>query len=313
MGGGSDSENLDKYNPKVDHADFYKEYGEDFLEWQEHFDELVAIGKEIGYSGELTPNSYHIYPGILSPFNIYFTNKNLKKIDPELKIQDIFRKPNSMGLRSDEFTKEHHGMHIVFAGCSITFGDGLPEEFIWPKLVFNKIKEEHQVSGYYNLGFNGANHFQIFTQIWSYIEHFGNPDVLFINFPDIRRLIDAGVESRAVYIIATMYNSLHLYCKSVGIKLISFTWDTEINEGPEQFIIDQMIFQPELDPRSFFAESFHKYHVVRDRQRFMFRYHQENEDSIYKDFFIRAFDIVHPGISEHAFYADFAFKKFKEL
>lgn len=33
---------------------------------------------------------------------------------------------NSSGQRCDEFKKTHEGKHILFAGCSITFGEGLP-------------------------------------------------------------------------------------------------------------------------------------------------------------------------------------------
>lgn len=303
----NDTRDLDDYNPKMRKADFYAEYGEDFSEWQEHAEEMFALEEELGYSHNLTPNKYHIFPSRLSPFNIYFINKSLNKIGSGKNIKDIFRKANSFGLRSDELTDKHVGKHIVFAGCSITFGDGVPDEYIWPTLVLDKIKSKSEVSGMFNLAFNGANHVQIFTQVWSYIEKFGNPDILFINFPDIRRLVDAGFETRALYVIAALYNGLHMYCKLAGIKLISFSWDTEINIGAPDYLTNQMFFPIHNDPRSYFADTFHKFDV-QDRQRFMFEYEQENADNEYKDFFVRALDIVHPGLAEQAFYADFALK-----
>jgi hypothetical protein len=176
------------------------------------------------------------------------------------------------------------------------------EEYIWPTLVLNEIAKTHKVSGMYNLGFNGANHIQIFTQIWAYIENFGAPEILFINFPDIRRLVDAGVQKEALFVITTMYNSLDMYCKEVGTKLISFSWDTEINLNAEDRFIEQMIFDLHKDPRTFFADTFHRFDV-QDRWNHMFDYEQNNPDHLYKDFFVRGLDVVHPGVAEHSFYA----------
>ena len=94
---------------------------------------------------------------------------------------------NSKNFRSDEFKKEHDGKHILFAGCSVTFGTGLYAKEIWPYLVYNKIKEKEKVSGYYNISMPGISTFEIVTNIFRYINNYSKPDVIFLNLPDIAR------------------------------------------------------------------------------------------------------------------------------
>ena len=50
---------------------------------------------------------------------------------------------NSNGFRSDHFKKlDTSNINILFAGCSFTFGEGLPEEYTWPRLLENNIKHK---------------------------------------------------------------------------------------------------------------------------------------------------------------------------
>lgn len=95
---------------------------------------------------------------------------------------------NSKGFRSDEFKKEHDGKHILFAGCSVTYGTGLYSKEVWSYLVYNKIKENEKVSGYYNISIPGTSTFESVTNIFRYINNYSKPDVIFLNLPDIARL-----------------------------------------------------------------------------------------------------------------------------
>ena len=208
---------LSQYNPSIEQTEFYEMYGEDYTEW-------------FPFASELREQSEQMYPWrvkdvgtldglirpMLSPYNVYFMNKALKPHG--LAAVDIFRR-NSDGLRSDEFKKEHDGLHVLFAGCSVTFGDGMLEDYIWPKIVYDKMSKDNKMSGLYNLGVPGFNHVDIISQIFKYIDLYSNPDVIFINFPDMERQISAGLTTKAAsQVVYTMYLALELYCKSNDIR-----------------------------------------------------------------------------------------------
>lgn len=69
---------------------------------------------------------------------------------------------NKHGFRSDEFTNDPS---IVFLGCSITAGIGLPIEATWPTLVAN-----HLNLRCYNLGIGGASNDTAFRLAHVWIE-----------------------------------------------------------------------------------------------------------------------------------------------
>jgi len=94
---------------------------------------------------------------------------------------------NKHGFRCDEFTTDHEGLHILFSGCSTTYGTGLKLEDVWAHKVYSKISEKQKVSGYYNLGVPGTGLFFIISNIFKYFNQYGNPNIIFINLPDMFR------------------------------------------------------------------------------------------------------------------------------
>ena len=94
---------------------------------------------------------------------------------------------NSSGLRCDEFTKNHNGKHILFAGCSETEGMGHKLENTWAHQVYSKISENEKCSGFFNVGVRVLTIAAINRQITNYILEYGKPDLLFINYPDFYR------------------------------------------------------------------------------------------------------------------------------
>lgn len=296
---------LDYFDPQLNREEFYEQFGIDYTEWHDYAEEMFQIENDLGYGKSMT-NSYQILSSSLSPFNIYFINKSLKKIgDGTQTIKDIFRHANSYGLRSDEFTDQHDGLHILFAGCSITFGDGMPDDMVWARMTYDKIAETQKVSGFYNVATNGGNHMNIFNQIDCYAKSFGMPDVLFINFPDLRRLEDYGIPKEIMSLLAVYYSTLERLCELSNTKLISFTWDTEANLNVTGDIVKNKLFKNIPDPRELFGSTYHKFNADK-RQEFMFEYTESNKSSPYKEFFIRGLDLVHPGLAEHAFYTELA-------
>ena len=54
-------------------------------------------------------------------------------------------KINSHGYRCDEFTTNHKGKHVLFSGCSNTYGVGLKKEEVWAYKVYNKINKTEEI------------------------------------------------------------------------------------------------------------------------------------------------------------------------
>lgn len=69
---------------------------------------------------------------------------------------------NSHGFRCEEFTADPS---IVFLGCSMTAGIGLPIELTWPTLVSNKLNLKC-----YNLGIGGASNDTAFRLALHWLE-----------------------------------------------------------------------------------------------------------------------------------------------
>jgi hypothetical protein len=89
-------------------------------------------------------------------------------------------KLNSLGYRSKEFKK----VPVVFAGCSITFGVGVPYDGIWSTLVGETLGLD-----YINLSAPGWSAQTIVDNLFKYFYTYGKPEKLFVVFPDYHRLL----------------------------------------------------------------------------------------------------------------------------
>ncbi len=85
---------------------------------------------------------------------------------------------NSDGYRSIEFKP----IDLVMAGCSYTFGVGIPVECIWASVVATSLKKEHV-----NLSHPGWSTKTIVKNLLNYFYKYGNPKTLFVLFPDYGR------------------------------------------------------------------------------------------------------------------------------
>jgi len=149
------------------------------INWGEYAREIAKVrvvpSYELGSSGDYE-----------STFNkkYYFAGRESEFYEED---EDITYVMNNFGHRSDDFKKEHDGKHLLFAGCSETFGFGSNIEHNWSKLVYNKISEEEKVSGFYRLSFPGGSWQIILNNVVGYIEKFGAPDSLYILMPNLER------------------------------------------------------------------------------------------------------------------------------
>jgi hypothetical protein len=94
---------------------------------------------------------------------------------------------NRTGQRCDEFFKETSKDNFLFAGCSYTYGLGLPHEFSWAYMVNNNLKGKK----FHNLSFPGIGFRIIINDIYTYIRLFGKPKAIFTMFPGLSR--DYGI------------------------------------------------------------------------------------------------------------------------
>lgn len=213
---------------------------------------------------------------------------------------------NSKNFRCDEFTSEHKGLHILFSGCSVTFGDGLLEDETWAKDLYNKIKKDHEVSGYFNLGVSGSNIFDVITNIFRYITEFEKPDVIFISLPSIRRYVFHKDETtgfsnlhNSVYVdgsgdeyseVARLQSfqylfALEVFCKLQNIKLYCFTYDIARRYSP-------------MDLDSYFEID------INDITKFISEYCIDNPSD---EFAIKARDNSHYGTAYHKYWSNFCY------
>jgi hypothetical protein len=211
---------------------------------------------------------------------------------------------NALGFRSDEFKKTHKDYHVLFLGCSYTWGTGLYLKEVWSKMLYEKIKKEKPTSGFFNLAIPGDSLYSSITNAFKYFKNFGNPDVLFFNIQDIKRFYAYNKENNLFYrsivsdnkVLELMayqyYYMLEQYCSANNIILISFTWCLE----------------DETHPLSNF-KSF-SYPQIKNISDFVIKYKNENQEV--KESFI-ARDGHHMGTAYHKYWFEYAYSKYKDL
>jgi hypothetical protein len=163
---------------------------------------------------------------------------------------------NSFGYRSEPFTNNHEGLHVLFSGCSNTVGEGLFFQETWAQKVFSEITKTSATSGFYNLALGGIGFVTIIANIFKYFKKYGNPNLLFINLPDLLRFYSYDRKTNQYFysskiehdfnnmekelqnstyslklLLYHYYMMLETYCEANKINLISFTWDTQKRDG----------------------------------------------------------------------------------
>jgi hypothetical protein len=230
-----------------------------------------------------------------------------KKENPELHINEL----NSNNFRSDSFKSDHEGLHILFSGCSYTYGFGMAYDKIWSKIVYDQIKTTNTTSGYFNIGSSGASIMESISLIFKYCKTYKNPDVIFLNMPGFRRFYSLNnkdvikfsflhkTSNKVLILLAYHYYlMLDLYCKSNNIKLYSFTWTISAD------IDDRDSGIQESGIAKF--DTYYEYKLS-DVDNFVKQYMYENEGSK-----LLAADELHLGNPYHEYWANFIYKKYLE-
>jgi len=229
---------------------------------------------------------------------------------------------NSYGYRCDEFTTTHKEKHILFSGCSYTYGIGLKKEEVWAYQVYEKINKTEACSGYFNIGLSGNNIIQCIINIFKYCKKFGNPDLIFINLPIQNRFFDFNKDEKQYRIVEnqslskihhieklTFYNyylMLEQYCISNNIKLFSFTWDNY-----DQHFLNKNINKLYESVNVVFKNyNFKTFYYINEKEMLNYLFLLKQKDN--NKFFDIARDNMHKGTGAHAYWSEFIYNKYLE-
>ena len=235
-------------------------------------------------------------------------NDYLKKYNLNILKEEI----NEFGFRSDEFIENHDKFHVVFSGCSNTWGTGIVKEELWSYKTYKLISQNRECSGYFNLGILGTSPASIIINLFKYFKRYGNPNAIFINFPDTLRFFcynslnekyyDAFYKKDSQKILNLInfnyYLMLEQYCKSNNIQLYSFSW----TETKQIFLFPHEVLEVPFD-------LFETYYNIKSKDI----YDNLNKDKkLDKDneFLEFARDKMHPGTSFHNYWSNFIYDKY---
>jgi hypothetical protein len=245
----------------------------------------------------------------------YTTDKELWRKDSKIKQYKIFYKFNSHGFRSDEFDNSALNNYL-YAGCSYTFGTGVPIDFVWA----SKLNKYIGGDKFFNLGVAGGSTHRIIVNVLNYIKLYGAPKGIFILFPDLTRT-DVFIENsritintdrphgtkdlgakeledvkkiltyeRLFYEFSFSILNLEMLCQSMKIDLFWGTWDKKFNDH----IIDKG------------ASGFKNYVNILDSKTIEKIIREDQEyfnKSLQIPYWDKARDGKHPGIKYHSIYA----------
>jgi hypothetical protein len=184
---------------------------------------------------------------------------------PVIPLRDTI---NEYRFNSSKFRGYEHGSkNFLAAGCSQTFGEGVPFETIWSSKLAEMLGEKE----YANLGIRAASTMAIVTRVFAYIHKYEKPKYLVCLFPNLNRIeyyIDQEISisrwnmgkndaqsihllernaKRPKYIKSPFYiqdvisqkfvdmvnmdyiRMLDLYCKSNNIQFRWSTWDSDFS------------------------------------------------------------------------------------
>jgi hypothetical protein len=265
----------------------------------------------IGSSPDQLPGIFRI-PHV-DPENLLQTITGVNTVYPDMTL-DEFYSLNNYCFRSDEFVEDHGDKkHVLFAGCSHTFGQGNLLEDVWSYKLFEHLGGYAALSGYYNVGTPSATYSEIARNVLSYIEHFGCPEEIYILIPDVYReygkikdMISSSEMSSAEIIDGLDVNFINA---NIGSLFFSINLIAKLNNA-KVFISSNNIYHCDidnhcnLDPRDM-IDNFYPMDVYGKIQEYVYDF-QRSDTRKHKEFALNAFDVMHDGSAfQHAWYKHF--------
>lgn len=256
----------------------------------------------------------------------YLTSSEAAWINKDLHDKQIEYRLNNNGHRCDDFKEDReHRPLFLFAGCSTTFGQGIPLELSWPKILFNKINNSGSADNFYSISFPGGSSFKIINNIFKFCKKYGNPKFLFVLLPDYmrqdryRQIIDRYrvyenikiigpsnsqileerekdfiFDEEGFFLMYNMINILETFCEYNNIKLYLSSWDELSNKRLLELGVNRY-FDIEYDKAQPFYDDMLLTH-----------------DIINNKYLKNARDGMHPGYMVHSYTANKFLKYFEE-
>jgi hypothetical protein len=244
-----------------------------------------------------------------------FTLHHIEKLRGVIDKKDINYKLNKYNYRSDEFFIKHEKQHVLFMGCSETQGIGGNLEECWSYMLYEKLKYEFNLSGYFNIGIAGSSIIQQIMNYYKYELLFGKPKTIFLLVPDVFRgyminsnnnyvkhstaMFSEKMISEEIY-FQFFINSIlairqfELYCKSNNIKLLWSSW-----YQPESLMFNEFKFNnffPMYSENISPEQMYEKYPEYR-------KYNDMSKDLHKRD--------MHNGVLFHRYWANMFLKRLK--
>lgn len=278
------------------------------------------------YPSEINGYRTFLHEEYLNGFrNKYIKDRSVPGPDIEYRInRDFFRTENFKEL-DDNF------INILVAGCSWTFGEGVPEEHIWHSFLSKRIESETgKKVKVHNLGIMGGSTHLAIKNVISFINLYGKPEYLFLLLPgwtrDIRfagqkqEPVNVSIhmplnkdkdQRKAIELFAqrhddfaalnTFVTSMHLLEMFLNSEKIKFAW-TSVN----------LINQDDIRKRFEFSNYVHTSHSF-TKQGLSFQ--PKSDISVYPNtrnlhYWDLSKDGAHPGV---AFHEDLARMFFEEV
>lgn len=156
---------------------------------------------------------------------------------------------NNYTHRCEDFNKLDTSKHnILFAGCSATFGDGLPYKNTWDYILYDQLSKTNNLGPFNSLSYPGGSVSKIITNILKYCNSFGMPNEIYLMLPDYSRnvifdkndnsfsstisidyfqnkILNNMIPENLFFEFQNYYRMLEIFCKTNNIKLVSCSWD----------------------------------------------------------------------------------------
>lgn len=245
---------------------------------------------------------------------------------------------NNYGYRSDDFSEENAKSSILAVGCSVTYGTGLPSEYMWP----NMLKKLLGHKTFASMASPGRPIEIIANDVYNYIRKFGKPAAVVMLLPDIRRYYRIEeykdrttfrslllhhlpqfkkdkdfpiqdqksldyintiiTEHNLMYNLVSRVTQLEDFLKAISVPFVYSTWNNSV-----------------LSYLSTYKDSFSNFveYKLVDKDRYIYETMDEATNDLEKQLWAAAADTKtntpHPGIGEQKFYAKLFYDALKNI
>lgn len=164
---------------------------------------------------------------------------------------------NTYGYRSNEFSSK---TNLLSAGCSFTFGLGVPEDAIWSNILAKKLGLSVA-----NISRPGASIPWIVETIFTYFEKFDHPEYLLCLFPDETRTM-AIVDGKIVAGPKKYQESKNGIYGTRGVDEEQYVYDLKVRTF-EEFLSTPSYIKRPYNAASLYTYEYSVYHSIRAIRR----------------------------------------------